>query len=84
MEAYSTVCGYGTGEIVEKKSRFIAEVFPVDSEEDVSAQIEKIKNNTGMQGITAGHTVSEKSNQPCVVVMMGNQVELLGSQCLRC
>ena len=43
MEAYSTVCGYGTGEIVEKKSRFIAEVFPVDSEEDVSAQIEKIK-----------------------------------------
>ena len=43
MEAYSTVCGYGTGEIVEKKSRFIAEVFPVDSEEDVSAQIEKVK-----------------------------------------
>ena len=27
MEAYSTVCGYGTGEIVEKKSRFIAKFF---------------------------------------------------------
>lgn len=43
MEAYSTVCGYGTGEIVEKKSRFIAEVFPVVSEDEISAHIEKIK-----------------------------------------
>lgn len=43
MEAYSTVRGYGTGEIVEKKSRFIAEVFPVSSENEVSAYIEKIK-----------------------------------------
>ena len=43
MKAYSTVCGYGTGEIVEKKSRFIAEVFPVVSEDEISAHIEKIK-----------------------------------------
>ena len=43
MEAYTTVCGYGTGEIVEKKSRFIAEVFPVVSEDEISAYIEKIK-----------------------------------------
>lgn len=43
MKAYSTVCGYGTGEIVEKKSRFIAEVFPVGFEDEVSAHIEKIK-----------------------------------------
>ena len=43
MEGYRTVCGYGTGEIVEKKSRFIAEVFPVVSEDEVSAHIEKIK-----------------------------------------
>lgn len=43
MEGYRTVCGYGTGEIVEKKSRFIAEVFPVVSEDEVSTHIEKIK-----------------------------------------
>ena len=43
MEPYTTVCGYGTGEIVEKKSRFIAEVFPVVSEDEISAHIEKIK-----------------------------------------
>ena len=29
MECYHTVYTEGTGEIVEKKSRFIAEVFPV-------------------------------------------------------
>lgn len=43
MEAYSTVGGYGKGEIVEKKSRFIADVFPVSSEDEASAHIEKIK-----------------------------------------
>lgn len=43
MESYSTVLGYGTGEIVEKKSRFIAEVFPVSSEEEAMSELEKIK-----------------------------------------
>lgn len=43
METYNTVRGYGTGEIVEKKSRFIAQVFPVSSEDEVSASIESIK-----------------------------------------
>lgn len=43
MDSYSTVCGPGTGEIIEKKSRFIADVFPVASEEEAQAFIEKIK-----------------------------------------
>lgn len=43
MESYSTVLGYGTGEIVEKKSRFIAEVFPVTSEDQAMDELEKIK-----------------------------------------
>ena len=81
---YKILYKEGEAEISEKKSRFIAHIAPAQTEEEAQAFIEKIKNNTGMQGITAGHTVSEKSNQPCVVVMMGNQVELLGSQCLRC
>ena len=33
----------GTGEIVEKKSRFIATIRPVNSEEEASAFIEEIK-----------------------------------------
>ena len=36
MEAYKIVYRGGEGEIVEKKSRFIASVCPVDTEEDRS------------------------------------------------
>lgn len=43
MDQYSTVCGCGTGEVTEKKSRFIADVFPVASEEEAASHIEKIR-----------------------------------------
>lgn len=38
-----------------KKSRFIAEVFPVSNEEEAFAHLEEIRKNTGMPDITAGH-----------------------------
>ena len=43
MECYHTVYTEGTGEIVEKKSRFIAEVFPVSNEEEAFAHLEEIR-----------------------------------------
>ena len=43
MEAYEIVYEGGSGEIVEKKSRFIAHVFPVDSEEEAQNHIEDIR-----------------------------------------
>ena len=43
MEAYKIVYRGGEGEIVEKKSRFIATVCPVNTEEDAVAFIEKTK-----------------------------------------
>ena len=43
MEQYKTVLEGGTGEIIEKKSRFIATVKPVDSEEEASAFIAEMK-----------------------------------------
>nr|WP_294491354.1 YigZ family protein [uncultured Mediterraneibacter sp.] len=43
MESYRTVCGHGTGEITEKKSRFIADIFPVSSEEEAFEHIERIR-----------------------------------------
>ena len=73
VQKYKILYKEGEAEISEKKSRFIAHIAPAQTEEEAQAFIEKIKKHTGMQGITAGHTVSEKSNQPCVVVMMGNQ-----------
>ena len=40
---YKTIeCG-GTAEIVEKKSRFIADVFEIESEEEAAEYVEKIK-----------------------------------------
>ena len=59
-------------------------IAPAQTEEEAQAFIEKIKKQYWDARHNCWHTVSEKSNQPCVVVMMGNQVELLGSQCLRC
>lgn len=43
MEEYFVVEKFGRGEIVEKKSRFIAQVFPIKDEEEALLQIEKIK-----------------------------------------
>ena len=43
MECYHTVKDAGTGEITEKKSRFIADVFPVLTEEEAFAHLEEIR-----------------------------------------
>lgn len=43
MEKYTTVKGYGKAEIVEKKSRFIAHVMPISSEDEANKYIEEIK-----------------------------------------
>ena len=43
MDAYHTVYRGGLGEIVEKKSRFIAEVFPVTSEEEAMQYLEEAR-----------------------------------------
>ena len=42
MEQYKTVLEGGTGEIVEKKSRFIATVRPVKNEEAALAFLEEM------------------------------------------
>lgn len=43
MDKYYIVSKGGEGEITEKKSRFIAHVLPVESEEEAILQIENIK-----------------------------------------
>ena len=42
IEKYQTIYKGGVGELVEKKSRFIATVRPVDSEEEALAFIEEL------------------------------------------
>ncbi len=43
MECYHTIYKSGAGEIVEKKSRFIAEIYPVSGEEEAFACLEEVK-----------------------------------------
>lgn len=43
MSEYFVVSDFGQGELVEKKSRFIAHVYPIQSEEEAISYIEKIK-----------------------------------------
>lgn len=43
MSEYYIVSEYGQGEIIEKKSRFIAHVYPIESEEEALTYIEQIK-----------------------------------------
>ena len=43
MKSYNTVHTGGQGEIVEKKSRFIANVFPISTEEEAVTRIEEIR-----------------------------------------
>ncbi len=55
MAGYKIVYNGGSAEIVEKKSRFIANVFPLGSEEEAAGILEGIKKNTGMQDTTVMH-----------------------------
>lgn len=43
MDSYRTVYAEGRGEITEKKSRFIAQIFPIASEEEALAHLEAVK-----------------------------------------
>lgn len=43
MSEYFVTESVGTGEVIEKKSRFIANVLPIDSEQQALEYIEKIK-----------------------------------------
>ena len=55
LPEYRTIYRGGEDEIVEKKSRFIATVVPVNTEEEALEFVEKTKKNTGMQDITVLH-----------------------------
>lgn len=43
LEPYKILWQGGTGELTEKKSRFIAQTHPVESEEEAAAFIESVR-----------------------------------------
>ena len=76
LEKYKTVYKGGEGEIVEKKSRFIATVRSVKTEEEALAFIEEMKKNTGMPDTTVMYILWERiGNIPDAVMTENLQVQ---------
>lgn len=81
LSTYYTVNKQGTDEITIQKSRFIANVKRVESEEEAQEFIQSIKRNTGMRHIIAPHILSGKPIISKKRMMTVNQAEQLVSQC---
>ena len=79
-EAYKIVFENGTDEIVEKKSRFIANVFAVETEEEVLEIIER--RNIGMPDIIVMPMYWAKMLKNSVAVMTANRRERQEGRCL--
>lgn len=60
MESYQTVYRGGMGEIIEKKSRFIAEVYPIESEEQAAQILEETRKKYWDARHHAGHMFLEE------------------------
>ena len=43
MEEFLTIAGAATSEFTEKKSRFVSDIFPVQTEDDVKACMELVR-----------------------------------------
>ena len=74
---YTTVAGPGEAVLIEKKSKFIAQVRPVTSAEEAEAFVEAVRRNTGTpptmcQLTSLGLTRTSRSS-----AMMGNRAALL-------
>ena len=80
IDQFRTVYRGGTGEIVEKKSRFIATVRLVESEEEALSW-ELCGKNTGMRGITVLCILLEKIRRRCAAAMTGSLPARQGGRC---
>ena len=72
---YKVVYEGGQGEIIEKKSRFICTVKPVETEEEATAF------NTGMQNITAALFPLERITGLHAARMTVNRLRRRDAQC---
>ena len=83
-ERYKIVYQGGEGEIVEKKSRFIAEIRPVESEEEATAFIAEVRRNIGMRDIIVRHLRSEKITRWRAAATTANRRRRRDARCWMC
>ena len=81
IDQFRTVYRGGTGEIVEKKSRFIATVRLVESEEEALSAWKLCGKNTGMRGITVLCILLEKIRRRCAAATTGSLPARQGGRC---
>lgn len=82
MTEYYLPTRYGTAEFVEKKSRFIGEIWPVSTEEEARQRVADVKKNITMPVTAAGASCcgTERSDTQT----MENRREQQDSPCWRC
>ena len=81
MDEYLIPTQFGEAEFVEKKSRFIGRVWPVDTEEEALAKIQEMKKKHYDATQTAGRTSSETAR--CASPMTANPAALRECPCCR-
>ncbi len=81
IDQFRTVYRGGTGEIVEKKSRFIATVRLVESEEEALSCLEALRKKSGMRGITVLCILLEKIRRRCAAATTGSLPARQGGRC---
>ena len=83
-EGYKIVYEGGSGEIEEKKSRFIATVRPVGSEEEVTAFLAEMKKKYwDARHNCFAYVIGERMNW-CAVRMTENRAEQRDARCWMC
>ena len=81
LEKYKVVYKGGQDEIIEKKSRFIATVAPVESEEEALAFIEAMKKKYWDARHTVLRMSSEREDSFSAAVMTESRTEQPENQC---
>ena len=91
--SYHILYKEGQGEVVEKKSRFIANIFPVNTDEEAqerNVNIKKKQNNDRhgdvykrqmMPGTIVLPMLSERKMRSCAAVMTENRRERQDGRC---
>lgn len=80
MDTYLVPAGYGAAEFVEKRSRFIGQVWRVETEEEARERIEEVKKSTMTPGTTAG-AISSVRGMSCATATTANRRVLRDSRC---
>ena len=84
-ERYKIVYQGGEGEIVEKKSRFIAEIRPVESEEEATAFIAEVKKKYwDARHHCSAFTIGEKITRWRAAATTANRRRRRDARCWMC